>query len=243
MVRATTYSNEHNLPEDYIETLRSSYPAELIDAYLLGKFVNLTSGRVYRKFDRVLNASTERIENNEHLHIGMDFNIEHGAAVIHVVRGEAAHAVDEVFNSYDTDDTIRIINERYPNNHITIYPDATGQKRSSSNGAPTATDIAKLRLAGYDIKVDYSNPLIKDRVNCVNARILNGMEERNYFVVVDACPNTIETLEQHAWDDNGVPDKKSGLDHIGDALGYFLAKMFPIIRQNAGFIRTTSRIK
>ena len=243
MVRATTYSNEHNLPEDYIETLRSSYPAELIDAYLLGKFVNLTSGRVYRKFDRSLNASTEKVIGNEGIHVGMDFNIEHGAAVIHVIRSETAHAVDEIFDSYDTDDTIRILNERYPNNPITVYPDATGKKRSSSNGAPTATDIEKLRSQGYSITVDYSNPLIRDRVNCVNARILNGLGERNYFVVVDACPNTIETLEQQAWDDNGVPDKKTGLDHIGDALGYFLAKRFPISRQNAGFIRTTSRIR
>jgi len=245
MVRATTYSNEHNLPEDYIETLRASYPAELIDAYLLGKFVNLTSGQVYRRFDRILNSSKESVKNSEHIHVGMDFNIEHGAAVIHVLRNgdQEAHAVDEIFDSYDTDDTIRILNERYPNNLITIYPDATGVKRSSSNGAPTATDISKLRIAGYNIEVDYSNPLIKDRVNCVNARILNGLDERKYFVAIDACPNTVETLESQAWDGNGVPDKKSGLDHIGDALGYFVAKVFPIVRQNAGFIRTTSRIR
>ena len=80
-------------------------------------------------------------------------------------------------------------------------------------------------------------------MNCVNARILNGLDERKYFVAIDACPNTVETLESQAWDGNGVPDKKSGLDHIGDALGYFVAKVFPIVRQNAGFIRTTSRIR
>ncbi|MFV5406917.1 terminase, partial [Acinetobacter sp. 228] len=39
-----------------------------------------------------------------------------------------------------------------------------------------------------------------------------------------------ETFEQQVYDDFGMPDKKSGLDHVGDAGGYPLAKRFPIIR-------------
>lgn len=241
MVRASTHSNAHNLPDDYIDTLRSSYPAELIDAYIEGLFVNLTSGRVYRRFDRELNGSKETVQGNEHLYVGMDFNIEHGAAAIHVLRDGAPHCVDEIFDSYDTDETIKILNERYPQNHITVYPDGTGDKRSSSQGAPSKTDIAKLITAGFEVVTDYSNPLIKDRVNCVNAKILNGKGERAYFVNADMCPNVLETLEQQCWTDNGVPEKKTGLDHIGDSIGYFICKMFPIIRSNAGFNRPTRR--
>lgn len=241
MVRASTYSNAHNLPDDYIDTLRATYPAELIEAYIEGQFVNLTSGRVYRNFNRETHASNETVQEGEHIYVGMDFNVEHGAAAIFVLRDGVPHLVDEIHDSYDTDDTIRILEERYPNNHITVFPDATGNKRSSSNGAPTATDLAKLKSAGYDIKVDYSNPLIKDRVNCVNAKIKNGVGEISFFVNIDNCPNVVETLEQQVWDDNGVPDKKSGLDHMGDAIGYFFSKMFPIVRRQAGFIRTTTR--
>lgn len=238
--RAPTYSNPH-LPDDYIPTLRSSYPEELIDAYIEGEFVNLTSGAVYRKYDRNDNNSTEEVVGNEPIHVGMDFNVEHGAAVIHVMRDGDAHAVDEIFDSYDTDDTIRVLNERYPNNPINVYPDATGKKRTSSNGSPTKTDLAKLKKAGYRIHADNSNPLIKDRVNCVNAVILNGEGVIRYYVNQDKCPHTVDTLEQQVWDKNGMPDKATGLDHIGDALGYFVAKVFPIVRQAAGFISTYRR--
>lgn len=51
MVRASTYSNPH-LPKSYIENLKSTYPAHLIEAYLEGKFVNLNGRAVYHAFNR-----------------------------------------------------------------------------------------------------------------------------------------------------------------------------------------------
>ena len=47
LVQASTYENGKNLPEDYIPSLRASYPPQLIAAYLRGQFTNLTSGSVY----------------------------------------------------------------------------------------------------------------------------------------------------------------------------------------------------
>lgn len=242
LYKAPTYSNKF-LPPDYIDNLRSSYPAQLIDAYIEGDFVNLTSGRVYKKYDRVLNASEEGVNGNEPLDIGMDFNIEHGAASINVTRGYSDHAVDEVFDSYDTDDTIRVIKERYPDNPIRVYPDASGKKRASgasngvdTKGKATATDLAKLKSAGFHIIVNHHNPLIKDRVAAVNARICNGKFERNYFVNEKKCPNHVNTLEKQVYM-NGVPDKSTGLDHIGDSLGYFLCKKHSIVKNTAGYGR------
>ena len=58
MVQASTYDNAANLPDDYISSLRASYPANLIDAYIDGKFVNLASGSVYPDFDRRLNYTS-----------------------------------------------------------------------------------------------------------------------------------------------------------------------------------------
>lgn len=238
--KVSTRSNPH-LPDDYIDSLKSTYSSELIDAYIDGEFTNLTSGRVYRKFDRELNRSYEEVKGNETLHVGMDFNIEHGAAVVHVKRKSGDHAVDQIVNSYDTDDTIRILKERYPNNVIFVYPDASGKKRSSgasngidTQGKATATDIAKLKRAGFNIIVNFSNPLIKDRVAAVQSRILNGKGERKYFVNIEKCPDVVETLEQQVYE-NGLPDKKSGLDHVGDSIGYYVCKVHPIERPSSGF--------
>ncbi len=244
--RVSTLSNPH-LPDDYVDSLRATYSAELIDAYINGEFTNLTSGRVYRKFKRTLNDGYEYVQANDILHVGMDFNIEHGAAVIHVQRKDGDHAVDEIHDSYDTDETIAILKERYPDHVIYVYPDASGTKRSSggsngvdTKGQATATDIAKLRQAGFKIIVNNTNPLIKDRIAAVQARICNGFDERKYFVNILKCPNLVETLEQQIFK-NGIPDKSAGLDHIGDCIGYYISKVHPIERPRAGFIKVKGR--
>ena len=51
LIQASGYENVH-LPKDYYDNLRQIYPDELVDAYILGKFVNMAIGAVYKEFDR-----------------------------------------------------------------------------------------------------------------------------------------------------------------------------------------------
>ncbi|HBO2681771.1 TPA: terminase family protein, partial [Pseudomonas aeruginosa] len=67
MIQASTYDNEANLPDDYIDSLLGDYPEQLIAAYLRGQFVNLTSGTIYTAYDRTLNASQETVQPGETL--------------------------------------------------------------------------------------------------------------------------------------------------------------------------------
>jgi len=233
MVKAPTYSNP-NLPPDYIKGLRDTYPVELIDAYIEGEFVNLIGKSVYPKFDRVLNHSNEKVKQGDILEVGMDFNVVHGAAGIHVLRNNAPVAVDEIHNAYDTDEQIAILKSRYPGAAINIYPDATGTRRTSAN--TTQSDIAKLKAARFKVFTDHSNPPIKDRVMSYNAQICNGNGERNYKVNTDMCPHLTNSLEQQIWGDNGLPDKSNGLDHIVDGSGYYIFYRFGITKT-----RTTVR--
>ncbi|PBW77554.1 terminase, partial [Pseudomonas aeruginosa] len=113
LVQASTYDNEANLPDDYIDSLMESYPPQLIAAYLRGQFVNLTSGTIYTAYDRTLNASQETVQPGEPIFVGMDFNVGKMAAVVHVKRLGLPHAVDEIVNGYDTPDMIRQIKERF----------------------------------------------------------------------------------------------------------------------------------
>jgi len=248
-VTASTRSNEHNLPPDYIESMMQTYSPELAEAYIEGKFTNLTSGRVYRNFDRNLNSCTTEVEGLETLHIGMDFNVEHGSAVISVDRKNATtgktedHIVDEVKDSYDTSVTIKYILDKYPDNKIFVYPDASGNKRSSSStgvntkGEATRTDLALLRKAGFKVVVNNSNPPIKDRVGALSTRICNAKGERFYFVNIKNCPAHLETLEKQIYDKNGMPDKSAGLDHSGDAAGYTVIKRHPVVKSSVGYLR------
>ncbi|WP_376752052.1 hypothetical protein, partial [Vibrio crassostreae] len=70
-------------------------------------------------------------------------------------------------------------------------------------------------------------PRVKDRVNSMNARILNSKGERFLFVH-PRCETLIECLESQIWDDKGQPDKKQGFDHSNDAIGYLVWQLFPI---------------
>lgn len=227
--RASTYSNQHNLPDDYIDTLRSNYPAELVDAYIMGYFVNLVGGSVYPQFDRDKNRSYETVQEKEDIYVGMDFNVMKGASVVHVLRNGNPHAVDEIFNAYDTDEQIEYLVQNYKNGReINVYPDAAGKNRTASN--TVETDIAKLEAAGFNVHYDYSNPPIKDRVYSMQAMFCNGHGERRYFVNIDKCPEYTACLEQQIWGDNGLPDKKAGLDHAPDGAGYYIYQEFPIIK-------------
>lgn len=241
-VHASTYDNARNLPDDYIPSLLQSYPANLIEAYINGQFVNLQTGTVYQQFDRRLN-STDAVENpGETLYIGMDFNVGKMAAVVHVVRGGAPLAVGEIINAYDTPDMIRRIRERFwtfkdgqwqKDRQIRIYPDASGGSRRSVNASET--DIALLRAAGFQVDAPDANPPVKDRINAMNGMFCNALGERSYKVNVDRCPTYADCLEQQPWAANGEPDKTLNLDHPVDAAGYFIHRKFPIVRKTAAF--------
>ncbi|GAA4652071.1 terminase family protein [Kistimonas scapharcae] len=229
LVQASTYENAAYLPPDYISSLRESYPGQLIDAYLMGEFVNLNSGTVYNQFDRKLNHCNDVEDGHEPLFIGMDFNVGKMAAVVHVKREGQPRAVDEIINGYDTPDMVRIITERYGTDRsIMIYPDASGNSRKSVNASKT--DIGTLEQAGFTVCVDLSNPPVKDRINAMNAMFCNAGGERRYLVNTDRCPTYTECLEQQVWAANGEPDKSADNDHPNDAGGYFIAHDYPVIK-------------
>jgi hypothetical protein len=234
MVQASTYENEEFLPPDYISSLLQDYPEELIKAYLMGEFVNLTSGTVYRCYDRLRHRSTESIEPREPLHIGQDFNVGNMASVVFVERGEEWHAVDELKGLQDTPHLIETLSERYAGHRITIYPDASGGGRKTVNAS--TSDIALLRNAGHAIRAPKANPPVKDRILAVNT----GFEKGRLRVNALRCPSYAEALEQQAYDKNGEPDKSAGLDHHPDAGGYFVHQRMPVVKPT--FERTELRL-
>jgi hypothetical protein len=109
---------------------------------------------------------------------------------------------------------------------VVIYPDASGQNTSSKNASES--DLSILRGAASRAG-ERHEPAVRDRVNAVNAMILNDAGKRRWKVNTDLCPTLTEALEQQAYDaKNGEPDKKSGHDHPNDAQGYFLVQRYPI---------------
>jgi phage terminase large subunit len=226
IIQAPTASNPY-LPDGYIDNLRDIYPSQLLDAYLEGKFVNLTSGTVYSSYNRVAQRSDETIKQGEPLFIGCDFNVTQQAATVYVQRdgGAVWHAVEQLTAMYDTPEMVRLIQEKWQRkgHKIYMYPDASGSSRKTVNAS--ISDIALLEQAGFIVRAKKTNPAVKDRVLAMNAALEAGRIKIND----SACPDVANCLEQQAYK-NGEPDKKSGNDHQNDATTYPIAFEMPIVK-------------
>ena len=232
MVQASTRSNPY-LPADYIQALLDTYPANLIEAYIEGQFVNLTSKQVYPNFNRIDNDTDRTLKPSDILHIGVDFNVLNTNAVIHVLDKESkqAFAVDELIKLTDTPAFIEAVKENYPDNTIYVYPDATGSSLKSVDASKS--DIKLIRDAGFFIRAKSKNPLIKDRIQSMNGMLRTGDDTVHYKINSEKCPSYVAALEQHTYDKNGRPikDPNNNIDDINDAAGYCIHYNFPINRR------------
>lgn len=90
-----------------------------------------------------------------------------------------------------------------------------------------------LKKAGHRVEAQLRNPLVQDRINAMNVLI-----ERRQLKVGNGCKHLIRTLEQHAYDDNGKPEKggvgMDDLSHAGDAAGYAVYKLAAIRQWKTG---------
>lgn len=222
IVQASTYDNKKNLPPNYIASLLETYPKALVDAYIEGRFVNLTSGRVYYSYDRARCDSKETILPGDELHIGQDFNVGNMRGVVFVKRPDGVHAAAELSGVYDTPALIKAVQSRYAGHKAIFYPDASASARNTTNAS--VSDISLLKQAGYAVRVNPSNPAVRDRVLAVNAALEKGTLRIN----AAACRDVADCLEKQAYDKNGEPDKTAGYDHSNDALGYFVAHALPV---------------
>ena len=217
IIKARTKNNPF-IHDEYINSLKDMYSPSKLLAYLEGEFVNLTSGNVYNEFSREVNQTDREATTKDILHIGMDFNVTKMNAVVHVIDGAIAKAVDEIVNKYDTRSMCQYIKEIYPSNRIVVYPDASGGSRKTSS---SETDLQIIKSFGFMVKADEKNPFVKDRVNTMN----NCFHKNNYQVNTNRCPTYTQALEQLGYK-NGEPDKQSGHDHITEAGGYFVHQIF-----------------
>ena len=229
LIKMRTADNPH-LPPDFIERLQANYDPNLLQAYLNGEFVNLTTGQVYDRFSREHHVTACSWDPDEPILVGIDFNVGNTNAVCAVRRGRELHVFDEVAAAHDTDALGQELRRRYGKARILGYPDASGANRSTNS---SRSDIAILQ--SYDISnmAPSANPPIRDRVAAVQALLENGNGERRLFVD-PRCRKAIECLELQSYNERGEPDKDAGYDHMNDALGYLVHRCFEVGRAMAG---------
>lgn len=220
VVVGKTKDNFH-LDKIYYETLYNAYSDEQRDAYLNGKFINLSIGRAYKEFNRERHLVHIGGIGNLEVCAGLDFNVDYMSAEIFYKGNGWVHYFDEIrlknSNSFELADRLAL---KYPG--ITVYPDATGSARKSSS---TKSDHAIFREAGFSVIAKKDNPRVMDRTNAVNKML----REDHLTIEPGTCPELIKDFERVVYK-SGDLDKQSdkSLTHASDAAGYPIAYLYPV---------------
>ena len=237
LIRVRSQDNP-NLPEGFIASLRRNYPPQLIQAYLDGHFVNLASCSLYPDFDRSAHYTDALPEPHETVFVGIDINVGNCVTQHMVKRGDVFHFFAESIYR-DTQQIAQGLKELYAEQfekgQLTLVPDAASSQRSTA--AAQESDLGILKKAGHHVLDQRSNPLIQDRINAMNVLI-----SQDRLLVGNGCKHLRRTLEQHAFDEKGKPEKggtgMEDLSHAGDAAGYVAYRLAAIRKWQAGNART-----
>ena len=147
---------------------------------------------------------------------------------LHIIENDKIYIIDEIqIWSSNTNEMVEEIQRRYKGK-IKIYPDPSARQRKTSAGG--LTDLAILKNAGFEVYSRNAAPLVRDRINAVNAKLKNAKGQVSLYIV-NSCKNVIKSIERQIYKEGThIPDKDSGYDHFNDALGYFVEYCFPLRR-------------
>ena len=217
-----------NVPPEEVEAARSQLDPRTFRQEFEASFENL-SGLV------AINFSEENIDKKVTdipqlpLWVGLDFNVDNMSAVCGIRVGEELHIFKEILmvNATTWEMADELIHHFGLERRIDVCPDPTGAARKTAGVG--LTDHAILRKAGLKVSTPRSPWKIRDKVNCVNTAIYDGNGERR-LKISPTCRETIKSLRTLVYDDSGLPNKKLGVDHMFDALGYLCLMKFNLAK-------------
>ena len=235
-----------NVSAEEIQSATEELDERTFQQEFQASFENLASGTVYYAFDH--SANVEPINYNPRLPLfwALDFNINPMCSVVGQMDGSNINVFDElVLPDSNTEAACSEFLERAKPwarissvpMQLKIYGDATGGGRKSS-ASRTDWQIVKEFMARHrdwfsaTFDIPSSNPPVKDRVNCVNAKLRNQAGDRQ-LRVDPRCKQLILDFERVHWkadpDGNMIADiDKSDPErtHTSDALGYMISRKF-----------------
>ncbi len=199
-------------------TYKQEYEAQFVDY----------SGLIYYAFGE---HNIAEMQHNVHtIHIGMDFNVDPGCAVIAFKHSTGLYVFDELeIYGTDTQEMAKEIQMRYPGSKVIVYPDASGAQRRTSAGG--VTDHVILRNSGFKLQVGSINPAVKDRIASVNSIC---KPENNRLTISPKCNKIINALRKHVYKEGTRQPEKGEYDHLCDALGYMVNNLYPVRIESQG---------
>jgi len=238
--------------KDELESAGREMDANIFRQEFDAQFTSIGQHRAYLSFDRQSNVREVSFAGDQPLAWSIDFNVDPMCMLLIQRIGDDINVLEEIIVRPDatTEKACRELIERvtpytrlvhcgHAPLQLRIYGDASGHQRRTSGSSTDWTQIREFfyLYKGFVQPLYYSasaNPLVRDRVNCVNARLRNKYGESHLFIS-PACKELIRDLEEVTWstDSTGAPTRdlnKKDRDrtHLSDALGYFVSQDFPL---------------
>jgi len=213
-----------NVPPEEVEAARSQLDPRTFRQEFEASFENL-SGLVAVNFSEDNIDKTVKDIPELTLYLGLDFNIDNMSCVCAVRVEDELHIFDEIVMVNSTTwEIVEHINEKFGlERRKDVSPDPTGAARKTAGVG--LTDHAILRKGGIKVSSPRSPWKVRDKVNCVNTAVLDSNDVRR-LKIHPRCKETIKSLRTLTYDANGLPNKKLGVDHLFDALGYLCLMKF-----------------
>jgi Terminase large subunit, T4likevirus-type, N-terminal len=234
-VFAKPLENDH-VGNDYYERLKNSYDEAFYRQEVLGEYLAVSSGVVYRAFSRDAHVTPVSLDSHTELLWSVDINVNPMCSVVAQRFGDMVRVLDEiVLTNASTEDACKEFLRRYSRHRagLKVYGDASAHHQQTSSGW-SDFDVIKREIEssfppGRDFRIPKSNPTVRERVNLTNAKLRSAAGDVE-LVVDPKCKQLIMDFEQVVWKEgtNSIDkDKDKKRTHLSDALGYLLWQEFP----------------
>lgn len=232
-VTGSSYENRANLaPSWFAETLAAYEGTRLGRQEIHGERLDDVEGRVYSSFSKLPfplgNVDASIVDTGAEILIGQDFNVNPMATVIAVRVADECHVLDALeVRTSNTEEVAAEIRRRYPRRKVIVCPDPSGKARKTS--APVGqTDFTILERAGFEVRAPNAAPPVVDRVNNMQALLLQGVRRR--LRIHPRAKPLIQALSNLTYKEGtSIIDKGMGLDHQADAIGYLCWSEFNVM--------------
>jgi hypothetical protein len=200
------------------------------------------NGRVYSSFINrphpTGNIDESIVDAGGELLVGMDFNVNPMSAVVGQRAVNELLVLDAIeIQTSNTEEMAEELKRRYPPRpdrfgqlkprRIIVCPDPAGKQRKTS--APVGqTDFTILQRHGFEVRAPNAAPPVVDRIN--NSQQMLAHEGKRRTRIHPRAKPLITALANLVYKDGtSQPDKKSGFDHMCDALGYLHWQEFNVL--------------
>ncbi len=231
-IQAGPHENRFLLAEipDYYERLKGSYDDKFYQQEVLGQYLSMTGGLVYHTFDRKDHVADLATDPYQPLLWALDFNVDPMSSVVAQISRGHVKVLDEiVLRRATTNDACARFAESFGGHAagIVVYGDASGNSLQTTGSSDYQIMREFFKSSGrvrVEFRVPTANPLVRDRVSLMNAKLRPASGEIQ-LRVNGRCKELIKDFEQVSYkEDRCVIDKERDRSrtHLSDALGYLV---------------------